>query len=149
VAEAHTERKTSSGSRAKEAIVPDRTHPWDLAAQDLTDWLENEPSYYVDALRAGYRAPFSAKVSEQQKLDYYRRQIFMQNPDGTPDYSRPNTSGRDMLLKRVGIEGYTQIMGAVMPSQGLQLASPDDSEDQYHEENMRAAHQQAEMAPGG
>ena len=125
------------------------THPWDLAAQDLTDWLENEPDYYIQALRAGYRTPFAADVSEQQKLDYYRRQIFMQNPDGTPDYSRPNTTGRDMLLRRVGVEGYTQIMSAVMPRQGLQLSTSDDPEDQHHEETLRAEHQEAQMAPGG
>jgi hypothetical protein len=124
-------------------------HPWDLAAADLTYWLENEPSYYVDALRAGYRTPFSADVTEQQKLDYYRRQIFMQNPDGTPNYSQPNTSGRDMLMKRVGVEGYTQIMSAVMPRQGLQPVEPDTSDDQYHEESMREDHQDAQMAPGG
>ena len=86
---------------------------------DLTHWLETEPDYYIEALRGGYRAPFSANVSEAQKLDYYRRQVFMQNPDGTPDYTKPNEAGRDMLLKRVGVDGYTQILHAVMPRRGL------------------------------
>lgn len=120
-------------------------HPWDLAAMDLTHWLQTEPEYYVEALKGGYRTPFAADVSEADKLAYYRRQIFMQNPDGTPDYSKPNEQGRDMLMRRVGIEGYTQIMAAAMPRQpGLQLAEAGTGDEKYNEENLQEAHQAAQ-----
>jgi hypothetical protein len=121
--------------------MPDAIHPWDLVSEDLKNWLETEPQYYIDQLKGGFRSPFSADVSEQEKLDYYRRQVFMQHPDGTPDYSKPNQAGRDMLMKRVGIDGYTQIIGAVMPVRsGLRAAqaatTPDDPE-HYDQETMR------------
>lgn len=122
----------------------DKLHPWDLAAADLTHWLENEPDYYIAALKGGYRSPFSANTSEQQKLEYYRRQVFMQNPDGTPDYSKPNNQGRDMLIKRVGVDGYTQIMSAVMPRRGLPtpVDTDNDPDAEYHENTMQQEQEQ-------
>jgi len=123
-------------------------HPWDLAALDIQHWLTNEPAYYVDALKGGYKTPFAADVNEQQKLDYYRRQVFMQNPDGSPDYSRPNESGRQMLIKRIGIDGYTQVMGAVMPKPGLAIAAS-QMEHPYDEAVMQNAHQTNEMVDSG
>lgn len=94
-------------------------HPWDEVSDELLTWLTEEPEYYVEALRSGHQTPFSADVSEQDKLDYYRRQVFMQNPDGSINFDEPNGEGRDMLIKRVGIDGYAQIMSQVMPKAGM------------------------------
>lgn len=94
-----------------------RQHPWDEAAQEVVQWLNDEPAYYAEALRGGHAAPFSASTTEDQKLDYYRRQVFHQNLDGTPDFTKPNEPGRRMLIDRLGINGYTQVMAAVMPRQ--------------------------------
>src|SRR5678809_1794954 len=127
--------------------MPVSTHPWDLVAEDLKNWLETEPEYYIEQLKGGYRSPFSAGVSEQEKLDYYRRQVFMQHPDGTPDYTKPNHAGRDMLLKRVGSNGYTQSNGAVMPKRtGLREAQADVNDpEHYDQETLR---QEQEMSGG-
>jgi hypothetical protein len=120
----------------------EKLHPWDLAAADLVHWLETEPDYYVEALKGGYRAPFSAAVSEAQKLDYYRRQAFMQNQDGTPDYGRPNQQGRDMLLQRLGTAGYSQVMSAVMPKKGLAPVEDPNAPDAYSEDRMQQEREQ-------
>lgn len=90
-------------------------HPFDEAASEIANWIKDESAWYADALRGGYNAPFAAPVSEQEKLDYYRRQVFMTNPDGTPNYEQPNTQGREMLMKRLGIPGYTRVMAAALP----------------------------------
>jgi hypothetical protein len=100
-------------------------HPWDDAADSIIEWLENESEYYVEALKGGHAAPFSAPVNEAQKLDYYRRQVFATNPDGSVNPDQPNTEGREMLIKRLGIPGYTQVMAAVLGSRG---SSPSDTE---------------------
>lgn len=92
-------------------------HPFDEAAAEIAEWIDGEASYYAEALRGGHRTPFSASVSESEKLDYYRRQAFETNPDGTPDLTKPNTQGRDMLMKRLGIPGYTRVMAAILPRQ--------------------------------
>ena len=102
------------------------THPWDEAVSEITDWLTDEPAYYAEAMRGGHASPFGATVSEAQKMDYYRRQVFATHPDGTPNFEQPNTQGRDMLIKRIGIQGYTQVMAAVMPkAQAAGLTTPD------------------------
>jgi len=91
-------------------------HPFDEIADEVLTWLNEEPEYFIEALRGGHQTPFSADVSEAQKMDYYRRQVFMQNPDGSVDFTKPNGEGRDLLIKRVGIKGYTDIMSQVMPN---------------------------------
>jgi hypothetical protein len=105
--------------------MPGSAHPWDGISDDITDWLTSETDYYVDALKMGHRAPFAANTSEKEKRDYYARQVFTPRPDGSLDYSKPNNPGRDILLKRLGIEGYTQVIQSVMPSQTLQQPEED------------------------
>jgi len=92
-----------------------REHPYDEAASEIVRWLDEAPSYYAEAMKGGHDAPFSAKTTEQQKLEYFKRQVFQTQLDGSPDYSKPNTQGRQMLIDRLGINGYTQVMAAVMP----------------------------------
>lgn len=82
------------------------THLWDQVANELTTWLQVEPTYYADAIRGGGRAPFAANVSEADKREYYQRRLF--NPDGSP-----NQEGRAEIFKRVGPAGYTEIFHQV------------------------------------
>ena len=53
-----------------------REHPYDEAASEIVTWLDEAPSYYAEAMKGGHDAPFSAKTTEQQKLEYYKRQVF-------------------------------------------------------------------------
>lgn len=98
-------------------------HPYDGIADDLFSWQEEMVSWATEAIKAGHRSPFSAPVSERDKLEYYRRQMFKVDPDGTVHYDQPNPGGRDQLLKQVGTSAYAQIWDAVRPKQGLRRAS--------------------------
>jgi hypothetical protein len=100
-------------------------HPLDDVADELLDWLQTESAYYVEALKGGHRAPFAAPVNEQQKTDYYTRQVFNTNKDGSINYDSPNVQGRDELLKRMGVQGYTEVIRAVMPKTGMQNVVPE------------------------
>lgn len=95
-----------------------RRHPWDDMADEITSWLDTEPEYYAQALLAGHDPPFGAQggagINEQQKLDYYKRQVFNTTQEGGVNYDSPNEAGREKLIKRVGIPGYTQVMAAVL-----------------------------------
>lgn len=99
--------------------MAERDHPYDGIADSLFEWMQGEVEYYVEALRGGYRSPFTAPVSEKEKMDYYRRQMFQTDPDGTIHYDRPNAGGRDSLLKQFGPRTYASIWEAVRPKQGL------------------------------
>lgn len=101
-------------------IVADaRQHPLDDIADALFSWMNDEVGYYVDAFKGGYRAPGSAPVTEEQKRDYYRRQMFTANPDGSIDFSKPNGPGRDTLMKSLGVQGYANVFNEVKPKGGL------------------------------
>lgn len=95
-------------------------HPYDSVAEELARWINDEPSYYAQALTAGYRAPFSAKVSESDKLNYYKRMFYQTGQDGEVDYQKPNTEGRNQLLKRIGYDQYIQVAKAIAPGRGAQ-----------------------------
>lgn len=102
--------------------MPETEHPFDGIADDLFDWMNGEVAYHVEALRGGYRDPFSAPTSEKDKLDYYRRQMFQTAPDGTIQYDKPNPEGRDTLLKSYGTQTYAEIWDAVKPKRGMRPA---------------------------
>ena len=107
-------------------------HPWDDAADEVTTWLNDESKYYAEALLAGHSAPFgaegSASISERDKLEYYKRQVFNTNGLGAINYDSPNESGREALIKRLGIPGYTQVIAAVLAEKNklIQIAAPPD-----------------------
>lgn len=105
--------------------MADNEHPFDSVADDLLAWMNEEVDYHVETLRGGYRAPFSAQVSEKDKHDYYARQMFQAGPNGVVDYAKPNPEGRDKLLKSLGVTGYTQVMQAVMPPKSAKPAAPE------------------------
>lgn len=98
--------------------MPEAPHPYDDVAQQLYDWMEEQSDWAADALRGGYRAPFGADVSERDKADYYRRQMYQTNPDGLVNYNQPNAEGRKMLLDRLGTSGYAQVYNEIKPAQG-------------------------------
>src|SRR4051794_38804023 len=110
--------------------MPEAPHPYDGIAQDLYNWLEEQTTWAADALRGGYRAPFGADVSERDKLDYYRRQMYVAKPDGSVDYTQPNPEGRHTLLTRLGTAGYAQVYEATKPTQGrrLPVEAPEEPE---------------------
>ena len=88
-------------------------------ADDVAAWLEEMPKILAERITINGRAPFSASVSEQQKLAYYRSVLF--NPDGSP-----NQAGREATLQRVGIDGYLAILQALNKDQERMALEPPD-----------------------
>jgi len=90
----------------------------DLVATDLAVWLDQTSSEIALAMAPQGVAPFSAPLSEEQKLDYYKNQLF--NPDGTP-----NLQGRSAQMARMGPEMFTQVYKAVIKAYpNLRVPSP-------------------------
>lgn len=110
--------------------MAESSHPLDSIADDLFSWQEEMVEWAVEDMKAGHRAPFSAGVSEREKLDYYSRQMFQASPDGTVNYDQPNPGGRDRLMKALGPTGYVQVWDAVRPKIGLQSPSMASSDEQ-------------------
>ena len=86
--------------------MPGSPNPLDEIANDLALWIDQTSSEIALAF-APTRAPFSANISETQKLEYYRSRLF--NPDGTP-----NVQGRTQELQRLGVEGFGIVYKAVI-----------------------------------
>lgn len=78
----------------------------DSVAEDLANWVDQTASQVALAFAPG-RAPFSANISEDQKLQYYRNRLF--NPDGSP-----NVQGREAEVQRLGIQGFSQVYRAIL-----------------------------------
>lgn len=78
----------------------------DDVSNDLALWIDETASDIALAF-APARAPFSAKVTEEAKLEYYRAKLF--NPDGTP-----NAQGRAQEIQRLGAEGFGAVYKAVV-----------------------------------
>ena len=78
----------------------------DEIALDLAMWID-ETATEVALAFAPARAPFSAKVTEQQKLEFYKTRLF--DPDGSP-----NVSGRNEEMARLGEEGFAKVYKAVV-----------------------------------
>jgi len=101
-----------------------KLHVWEQVAEELAVWIDDMAEQVADGLLGGGRSPFGAELSEEEKLDYYERQVF--NPDGTP-----NVEGRQRLLNRVGVRGFVQIMSALAERRGRgRLPTPPESEPQ-------------------
>jgi len=79
----------------------------DKVATDLALWLDQESSKIALAMAPQGVSPFAAPISETQKLEYYRDQLF--NPDGAP-----NLQGRNAQIQRLGPQGFTQVYKAVI-----------------------------------
>src|SRR4029450_9509423 len=83
-----------------------REHMYDEIANDLSLWLDQTANEVALAFAPG-RAPFSAKITEQQKLEYYKERLF--NPDGSP-----NQPGRQAEIERLGAEDFGRVYKAVV-----------------------------------
>jgi len=128
--------------------MPEQEHPWDGISDDLFEWMQGEVEYQVEALRGGHRAPFSAGVTEKEKQDYYRRQMYKAQPDGTILYDQPNPEGRDKLLKQYGTQTYAQIMESVRPKKGLRpTPNPEEELRQAVEASMPPMPEDTEPVP--
>jgi len=86
--------------------TPHRQTMLDEVANDLALWIDDTSTKVALAFAPG-RAPFSADLTEAQKLDYYTRALF--NPDGTP-----NQQGRAREVARLGVEHFAQVYQAVI-----------------------------------
>lgn len=79
---------------------------YDDIANDMAIWIDQTATEVALGF-APARAPFSAKITEQQKVDYYTRQLF--NPDGSV-----NAQGRQNQIQRLGAEGFAKVYQAVV-----------------------------------
>lgn len=91
---------------SRKRSTPRRQTMLDDVANDLAFWIDDTANKIALAFAPG-RAPFSAQVSEQQKLEFYRDQLF--NEDGSP-----NQGGRAKELARLGAEGFAHVYQAVV-----------------------------------
>lgn len=90
----------------------------DAVATDLARWIDEESTRIAAAMAPQGTAPFSAQISETQKLEYYRAQLF--NADGSP-----NLQGRQQQMQRLGPLGFTQVYKAVLKAYPqLKLPTP-------------------------
>jgi hypothetical protein len=78
-------------------------------ADDLFAWMNDEVEYHVDAMRGGSRSPFSAEVSSRDQQNFFERRWFTENPDGSVDYTKSNSQGRDWVLKTYGVKAYADV----------------------------------------
>jgi hypothetical protein len=91
---------------------------FDLVAEEISEWIDHMSDEIAEAVAAGGKAPFSAQLTEAQKIDYYAAQYF--NPDGTP-----NVQGRAAQMARLGPEGFAQVYKAVVKAHpNLAIPSP-------------------------
>jgi hypothetical protein len=86
--------------------APHRMTMLEEVANDLALWIDDTSTKVALAFAPG-RAPFSAQMTEHDKLSYYTRALF--NPDGTP-----NTAGRQREVARLGVERFAQVYKAVV-----------------------------------
>src|SRR5262245_45120989 len=96
-----------------------RTTLLDEVANDMAVWIDQTATAIAVAFTPQGISPFSAQLSEKEKLEYYRTQLF--NPDGTP-----NTTGRNAQIRRLGPEGFASVYKAVTSAHpDLRQAQPE------------------------
>ena len=86
--------------------MPLERNPLDKLADELASWADVVSSQIADSLMGGFAAPGAARLSEQQKMDYYTRQLF--EPDGSP-----NMAGRTQEMDRLGPEMFAEVFAEV------------------------------------
>jgi hypothetical protein len=90
----------------------------DNVATDLAVWIDQTATRIAAAMAPQGVSPFAAQLTETQKLEYYKNQLF--NPDGTP-----NLNGRQAEMQRLGPQGFTQVYKAVIKAYpALQIPTP-------------------------
>lgn len=98
------------GKTTRPAPPDGNAHWWDEVQFDVFNDFNDDVEWLVDTIAEGTRAPFSANVNNEQKLDYFRSKLF--NDNGTP-----NDPGRAELMKTYGGPGVAKIMADVMDKQ--------------------------------
>jgi len=83
-------------------------NPLDRLADELAEWADQVSTQVADSLLGGFAAPGAAQLSEQQKLEYYTRQLF------DPATGQPNLQGRVQEMERLGPEGFAQVYAEVI-----------------------------------
>ena len=111
----------------------------DDIADDLSVWIDQTADTVALAFAPG-RAPFSANITEDQKLQFYRNRLF--NPDGSP-----NAPGREAEFQRLGPQGFAQVYKAII-SRYPELRVPSPPPIEVPEEWPTAAGPPP-MLPGG
>ena len=97
--------------------MPGQPNFLDDVASDLAAWIDKTADDVASAFAPG-RAPFSANLTEEQKLEYYRQQLF--NPDGSP-----NVQGREAQFQRLGVQGFANVYRAVIQAHpDLRIPTP-------------------------
>lgn len=91
----------------------------DDVATDLAYWIDDTASKLALAFAPG-RAPFSADITEDQKLGFYRSQLF--NADGSV-----NSQGRTAQIERLGAEEFGRVLKAVT-KRWPELRAPEEPE---------------------
>lgn len=82
--------------------VPAPQNPLDKLATELADWADEVSTRIARSIQGGFAAPGAARLSEQQKLEYYTSQLF--EPDGSP-----NLEGRALVMQRLGPLGFAEV----------------------------------------
>lgn len=100
------EQPQTPAPESRQRATPRRQTMMDEVANDLALWIDDTSNKVALAFAPG-RAPFSADLTEEQKMDYYSRALF--NPDGTP-----NQRGRQREVARLGVEQFAQVYKAVL-----------------------------------
>src|SRR5262245_61009316 len=97
----------------------------DEVADDPALWIDTTANEVALAFPPA-RAPFSANITEEQKLQFYRSQLF--NPDGSP-----NQVGRNTEMARLGSDGFAKVYKAVLarwpelkPPEPQEIAVPEE-----------------------
>lgn len=104
-------KKWQEPGKAVRPAPPDKgAHWWDEIKYEVFQDFEDDVAWVKEALVEGTRAPFSANVSEDQKLEYFRSKLFL--PNGAK-----NDSGRTELLRMFGARGLANIMAEVFDKQ--------------------------------
>jgi hypothetical protein len=78
-----------------------RQHTLDTLVDDVAQWIEDTADFLAESMLEDGVAPFEARLTEQQRLDYFTRLLF--NDDGTP-----NQGGRQQLLQSQGLDEYVR-----------------------------------------
>jgi hypothetical protein len=95
------------GKIAKPAPPDANAHWLDEVLYDVMGDFNDSVEWVAGAFSEGTRAPFSANLSEDQKLDVFRDKLF--TSDG-----KPNDAGRAELQAIYGPAGVASIMAEVM-----------------------------------
>jgi hypothetical protein len=106
-AEAIPQYFSQPGKIAKPAPPDANAHWLDEVTHEVMLDFDDDVQYVAEAFAQGTRAPFSANLNEEQKLDLFRSKLFK-------DDGQVNESGRAELQAIYGTAGVAKIMAEVM-----------------------------------